>query len=52
MLDRKWQGTLINGARVYSLEAYQTGFILMVAWVVAGMMVMVFSRETYCRQLK
>lgn len=50
VLDQKWQGGLIDGTRLYSLEAYQAGFVLMVAWVVAGMIMLAFSRETYCRQ--
>ena len=50
MLDRKWQGTLLDGARIYSLEAYQAGFFLMIAWVVVSMIILAFSRETYCRQ--
>jgi MFS family permease len=50
MLDRNWQGALVDGARVYSLSAYQAGFCLMIAWVVAGMLILAFSRETHCRQ--
>jgi sugar phosphate permease len=52
MLDRKWQGALVDGARVYSLSAYQAGFCLMIAWVVAGMLILALSRETHCRQTK
>ena len=52
MLDQKWQGSLIDNARVYSLEAYQAGFVLMVGWIVAGMIILSFSRETHCRQIE
>ena len=52
MLDYKWQGVLVDGARVYSIEAYQAGFVLMVGWIVAGMIILSFSRETYCRQIE
>lgn len=52
MLDRKWQGTMVDGARAYSLEAYQTGFLMMVAWVVLGMIILALSRETHCRQVE
>jgi MFS family permease len=52
MLDRKWQGALVEGARLYSLEAYRAGFCLMIAWVLAGMLILAFSRETHCRQIE
>lgn len=50
LLDRHWQGTLVNGIRLYSLEAYQMGFVLMIAWVVLGLITNALSRETFCRQ--
>ncbi|HSQ87164.1 MAG TPA: MFS transporter, partial [Desulfobacterales bacterium] len=34
ILDLKWQGEVIKGIRFYSLDAYQTGFSLMIAWAV------------------
>ena len=50
MLDRQWQGSMLAGTRIYSLKAYQTGFLLMLAWVVLGMIMLALSRETHCRQ--
>lgn len=50
MLDRQWQEAMLAGARIYSLKAYQTGFLLMLAWVVLGMIMLALSRETHCRQ--
>ncbi|MCF8030815.1 MAG: MFS transporter [Desulfohalobiaceae bacterium] len=50
MLDRKWQGEMAEGARVYGLQAYQSGFSLMLAWAALALVLLVFTRETYCRQ--
>ena len=50
MLDRKWQGELHAGVRVYGFEAYQAGFAMMLAWLVLALILLFFTRETYCRQ--
>ena len=50
VLDSQWQGTLKNGVPAYSLIAYQIGFILMVVWIGMGLILLLFSRETFCRQ--
>ena len=51
VLDRHWQGELVNGARIYSLAAYRTGFVLMAAWAILSLVLLVFTRETACRQM-
>jgi MFS family permease len=50
MLDRHWAGTFANGARVYDFGAYRAGFTLMIAWLAAALVLLVFVRETHCRQ--
>ncbi|MEF8942363.1 MAG: MFS transporter [Desulfohalobiaceae bacterium] len=50
MLDRKWQGEMAEGVRVYGMQAYQSGFSLMLAWAALALVLLVFTRETYCRQ--
>jgi nitrate/nitrite transporter NarK len=50
ILDRHWDGTLANGARVYDFGAYRAGFTLMIAWLAAALLLLVFVRETHCRQ--
>ncbi len=50
VLDRRWAGTLANGARVYDFNAYRAGFALMLAWLAAALLLLVFVRETHCRQ--
>jgi len=50
MLDRRWGGTLANGVRVYDFDAYRAGFALMLVWLAAALLLLVFVRETHCRQ--
>jgi MFS family permease len=51
MLDRRWEGALREGVRVYSLAAYQAGFWLMMGWVLLSLVLLLFTRETNCRQM-
>lgn len=51
ILDRLWSGEIVMGVRVYSIEAYRTGFGLMFGWIVVSCLLLLFCRETYCRQL-
>jgi len=50
VLDRRWAGTFANGVRVYDFDAYRAGFTLMLAWLAAALVLLVFVRETHCRQ--
>lgn len=50
VLDQKWQGTMVNGVRIYSLSTYQAGFALMLVWAVLSLCSLFFTRETYCKQ--
>ena len=50
MLDRHWAGAFANGVRVYDFGAYRAGFALMIAWLAAALVLLVFVRETHCRQ--
>jgi len=50
MLDRYWQGAIDNGVRIYSLEAYRNGFSLMLVWLALAMLLILFTRETHCKQ--
>ncbi len=52
MLDRHWQDHTENGIRIYSLEAYRWAFALMLAWAVLSCVLLLFTRETNCRQLQ
>jgi MFS family permease len=50
VLDRSWGGVLAQGARVYSSGAFRAAFSLAVAWAVASVVLLAFTRETHCRQ--
>jgi nitrate/nitrite transporter NarK len=52
MLDRRWSGVLANGVRVYDFDAYRSGFGLMLVWLAATLILLVFVRETHCRQMQ
>jgi len=51
LLDRHWTGTLVKGAHVYGVEAYQAAFALIVAWSVFSCVTIVLTRETNCQQM-
>lgn len=51
ILERNWNGVLENGVRVYDLNAYRSGFALMIAWSVIATVLMLFATETHCRQM-
>jgi len=51
MLDQRWQGASANGARIYDFAAYQSGFALLLAWGAVSIILLLFTRETYCRQM-
>ncbi len=52
MLDRNWNGELLDGVKIYNLDAYHYGFTLMIVWVMLSFGLLFFTRETYCRPLE
>ena len=50
MLDRRWNGDLVDGIRTYNIAAYHAGFRLMIAWAILSFVLLFFTRETYGRQ--
>jgi MFS family permease len=50
MLDRRWDGAVLDGVRIYSRGAYQAGFGLMMAWILLALVLLCFTRETFGRQ--
>ncbi|MFH1153188.1 MAG: MFS transporter [Pseudomonadota bacterium] len=51
ILDHYWTGQMVDGVRFYSLDAYEHGFVPMLGWVFLSVLLLVFTRETYCRQV-
>lgn len=50
MLDQRWTGTFANGVRSYDFAAYRAGFALMLVGLAAAIILLLFVRETHCRQ--
>jgi len=51
MLDRRWDGALAAGVRIYDANAYRAGFALLVGTMVVAGIILVFARESHCRQM-
>lgn len=51
MLDRFWSGAMAQGTRVYSAQALRVAFSLAVVWALLSVILLVFTRETHCRQM-
>lgn len=50
MMDRNWEGQMLDGVRIYGLAAYRAGFTLMLAWAILSAILIFFTRETHGRQ--
>ena len=50
LLDLGWDGSMAGEVRAYSFATYAGGFTLMFAWLVAGLVVLAFARETHAKQ--
>lgn len=51
VLDHMWRGEVDMGIRVYDIVAYRSGFSLMLFWIVLSFVLLLFTRETRCRQM-
>ncbi len=49
ILDSHWQGTMFEGARVYNEAAYSSAFIWLVVCTSLSVVMVLFTKETYCR---
>jgi MFS family permease len=50
ILEAHWTGAMVNGARVYGVEAFQTAFLLSVGWTLLSCVLSSLTRDTGCRQ--
>jgi sugar phosphate permease len=50
-LDLRWQGAILDGAKVYPLEAYQLGFLLCVGFCVMALIASLLLKETGGRNI-
>lgn len=51
ILDLKWEGALVKGARVFSQSAFQLGFMLVGACVLTSLLGAFLLKETHCRNI-
>lgn len=49
LLDMKWGGTLVEGARVYSQSDYRSALIVLPVSILISILITFFIRETYCK---
>ncbi|HWR77491.1 MAG TPA: MFS transporter [Thiobacillus sp.] len=49
ILDRNWQGAMIEGARIYDAAAYHAAFLWLAISAVGAVLFVALTRETYCR---
>lgn len=52
ILDRRWDGAMEAGARIYSPAAYQVAFITLFASLALAFAASLFVRETWCGERK
>ena len=52
LLDLGWDGALVDGARVYSGEAYRNALFSLLGVNLAALIAGFFLRETHCRQTR
>lgn len=50
LLDAAWSGRVSGGVRIYDFAAYEVGFTLMLAWLLAGLAAFAFANETHAKQ--
>jgi MFS family permease len=50
LLDRNWSGALAGGARLYDAAAWQAGFSLLFGTCCLSMLLILFARDSHCRQ--
>ncbi len=51
VMDRGWQGAMLDGARLYSAADYRGGLALMAVFAALGALSAFFVRETGCRNV-
>ncbi len=52
VLDKMWQGDLVNNVRIYPLEAYYKGLAILPIGMLLALLILPFIRETHCRAVE
>ena len=50
ILDKESSGQAANGVRVYGVNAFEAGFLLIVGWSILACVLIGFTKETWCEQ--
>ncbi len=48
-LDMTWDGKLLDGARVFSVESYKIAFLTLPIYLIIALISMLWIKETYCK---
>jgi len=51
IVDKHWSGAQLNGVHVYSVQAFQYGFILMIGWLIMSSILLSLTEESRCTQI-
>ena len=51
ILDKYWNGQIIDGVRIYSMQAYQSAFYLALVWLLISLILVSLTKETHCKPL-
>jgi sugar phosphate permease len=51
VLDWRWAGQMAGGVRVYDLQAFHSGFLLILGCSLLAFLLISLTEETYCRQM-
>lgn len=49
LLDLHWDGNLVEGARVFSVDAYQIVFIILPIYLLVSLFILLKVKETHCK---
>ena len=52
ILDKLWQGEIVDKVRVYPMEAYHTGLAILPLGMLIALFILPKLRETYCRNVQ
>lgn len=52
LLDVRWQGAMIDGARVFPLSAYRFALSALPIYLIVGLTLLFFIKETDCKQVE
>jgi len=49
ILDSQWAGAMLNGARIFSVDAYRIAFLTLPIFLAIAVLSLIPIRETYCK---